>query len=420
MKPRPSFTCAWLRLALWLAFLAGLPMGQAWAQKLVSPVHGYLSIEPYEARLEFVVTYAEAALWLGLPAAEGNLDPARREVIERGAAAWLAGKCQVRLSETDQAADADTGPETFALQRTHFVRTDAVEGLAVEDRDAVPLAEALLGVVFAAPRDGPPVSVRVDWEVFPRGGAPAIVEIGSEDERITREVTPASPRLEWRPVKPIGEPGLLTLPPVRVPGVWRLPWLSLALAGGALVVAGIAWRRPAWRRGAGAGAFFLVAGALLVFGLGWGVRPWVPPWAGAPAPTPETADEIAFGLLRNIYHSFDYRSEERIYDTLRGSATEGLVGRLFLEVTRSLQVKGQGGARVRVLNLDLRKCEVTRYQGRPVAEFDAECEWIAIGNITHWGHTHKRLNRYRALLTIRGEDGRWRLAAIDLRDETRL
>lgn len=397
----------WVGLA-WCFLLSG----SVQAQKLAGPVQGYVSVEPYEIRLEFVIRYSEAAHWLGLGEPVGALDPAQRTSLEERTAAWLAGKCPVSV-------DDDPEPLTFKLQRSHFVRTDPEKGLVVEDRDEVLLQEARLGVVFATNRTRPPKKVSVHWEVFPQAGTPAIIEIGSEDERITREATPGSATIEWTPSKPILEPALLAMPPVPRPSEVRVPWLAVGICGCGIAGAFFFRRHPKGFLPVGI-AFGAGVVALGVYALGIGETGWSPPWARVEAPTPAVADEITFGLLRNVYHAFDFRSEESIYDTLRASASESLVGRVFLEVTRSLQVEGQGGARVRVLNLDLRKCEVTRFQDRPAAEFDAECEWIAIGNVTHWGHTHKRLNRYRATLTISGAEGQWKLTGIELHDESRL
>ncbi|MGD9748694.1 MAG: hypothetical protein AB7V57_20300, partial [Verrucomicrobiales bacterium] len=117
----PANSCfLWVGLA-WCFLLSG----SVQAQKLAGPVQGYVSVEPYEIRLEFVIRYSEAAHWLGLGEPVGALDPAQRTSLEERTAAWLAGKCPVTV-------DDDPEPLTYKLQRSHFVRTDPEKGLVVE------------------------------------------------------------------------------------------------------------------------------------------------------------------------------------------------------------------------------------------------------------------------------------------------
>ena len=60
------------------------------------------------------------------------------------------------------------------------------------------------------------------------------------------------------------------------------------------------------------------------------------------------AADVVGGLLRNVYHAFDYRQEERIYDTLAHSVAGDLLQRVYLETRGALELQNQGGARVKV------------------------------------------------------------------------
>ena len=48
------------------------------------------------------------------------------------------------------------------------------------------------------------------------------------------------------------------------------------------------------------------------------------------------------------------------------------------------------------------------------------CRWDAAGSVGHWGHVHRRANRYDASITIRPVDGAWKITAIEVRQERRL
>ena len=55
--------------------------------------------------------------------------------------------------------------------------------------------------------------------------------------------------------------------------------------------------------------------------------------------------EVVEGLLRNVYHAFDYREEERIYDTLATSVAGELLRQTYLETQRGLELASQANPR---------------------------------------------------------------------------
>ncbi len=400
---QPSLLAAFPRLCLALALTAsfcphpGL-RGQA---PDTPPVRGYLSVEPFELRKEFVLRFDAIAERIG---ASGVIviEATNRADLEGRIGDWLEGKCPVEV---------DGEPLAMERDRVHFVRPDPEKGLVVEDRETVPAAEALVGVVFAAALDGPPERVKVIWEVFPPDGSEAIVEAGARGQRAARKLTPGNAELVWENEAGLAVPELLKLPaPPEQAAFWQWKpfvwgcWVVVA----ATTIAGF-FLRGQWRV--------------------WSIMLWFWAMAGGLAPvlsreeairvTPEEADEISYALLRNIYHAFDYRRESDIYDVLAASADGELLTKIYLEVRRSLQVESQGGARVRITDLDLRKCEVVSPWEAP-GSFGAACEWVAVGTVTHWGHTHDRVNRYRATMTIGVRDDEWRLLDLELESEERI
>lgn len=332
-----------------------------------------------------------------------SIDASNRADLESRIGEWLEGRCPV---EVDGAAIS------MERDRVHFVRPDPEKGLVVEDRESVPVAEALVGVVFAAALDGPPDTVRVIWEVFPADGSEAIVEAGARGQRAARKLTPENAELIWENEAGLAVPELLALPPVpERAGSGALPRI-VAIVFGVVGVVLLLWSLRL--KGTGKTGAILVG--LMGFAAGAGIFS-----QGKPQPltvTAEQADEISYALLRNIYHAFDYRRESDIYDVLAKSAEGELLTQIYLEVQRSLQVESQGGARVRVTNLDLRKCELA--ETPPEEGFVANCEWVAVGTVTHWGHTHDRVNRYKALMMIGPREGEWRLLDLELESEERL
>lgn len=366
----------------------------------VSPVRGYLSVEAFELRKEFVLRFDTIASRVGADAVT-VIDAANRAGLEKTIGDWLADKCPVTV---------DGAPVAMEMDRVHFVRPDLEKGLVVEDRETVPAGEALVGVVFAAALEGPPGEVRVKWDVFPADGSSAVVYSGTRGQLSGRELRPKNPELVWKNEAALAVPELLSLPPIPA-GSWTdvlvtprgLIALGLILTGAIIAIA------KRGRLGFSAIAGLTIA-ALGLLSKGASGKREIAVTAGQ-------ADEISYALLRNVYHAFDYRRESDIYDTLAKSAAGDLLSQIYLEVQKSLQVETQGGARVRVTDVDLRKCELA---GSEPGKFKADCEWVAVGTVTHWGHTHDRVNKYRAKLSIGPVDGQWRLMALELLSEERV
>ena len=54
------------------------------------------------------------------------------------------------------------------------------------------------------------------------------------------------------------------------------------------------------------------------------------------------------------------------------------------------------------------------------AGFIADCEWTALGTVGHWGHSHTRVNRYTARVTVQPVQGEWKLTDLEVREARRL
>ena len=404
LPPKLRFRFPRFGLPAWVVLGVGFTV-PAQSQGLISPLHGYLLIEPFEVRQEYVFRFDTLADRLG-EASTTSITAENRTKLETAIGEFLAGKSPVAI-------DGKAGP--LELDRVHFVRPDPEKGLVVDERDSIPAVEALVGAVFAIAVAAPPQEVSVTWEVFPANGEPAIVEAGIRGQRVARRLTPEENQLTWKNEGGLVAPELLELPEVpeiSEEGGWQLK-MALLVGAFSIVLLGFSFcSRGARRRIAG---FMAVGLGLVAIGLAI-ARPKAP----ALRVSAEEADEIVYALLRNIYHAFDYRRESDIYDVLAESAEGELLTRIYLEVSRSLEVESQGGARVRVTDLDLRKCELAESKPGEVPSIVTRCEWVAVGTVTHWGHTHDRVNRYRALLEIAPREQAWRLIDLELESEERI
>jgi hypothetical protein len=140
-------------------------------------------------------------------------------------------------------------------------------------------------------------------------------------------------------------------------------------------------------------------------------------WGRTARPSDEIVAGVVSGLLHNVYRAFDFRGEERIYDVLSASVEGDLLTRIFIEVRQSLELVNQGGARVKVQQIDL--VDLDARPGRN-GGFLATATWNVRGSVGHWGHLHQRNNQVRAELDIEPVGAVWKLTGIEILEEQRL
>ena len=135
-------------------------------------------------------------------------------------------------------------------------------------------------------------------------------------------------------------------------------------------------------------------------------------------PANDNAKAIVANLLHNVYRAFDYREESEIYDVLARSVGEELLTDIYLSTRRSLVLKKQGGAQSKVKDISLEALTI-----KPSDEdnsFIAEATWTVNGSVGHWGHIHKRSNRYEAEFVIGEVDKVWKIKTMKVYNEERI
>jgi hypothetical protein len=138
-------------------------------------------------------------------------------------------------------------------------------------------------------------------------------------------------------------------------------------------------------------------------------------------PPPLSDDEtrtVVSSLLRNVYVAFDFRGEDQIYDTLSRSTSGDLLTQIYLDTRKSLELQSQGGARVKVKQVELLEIEPAPLKA--AAGFVATCTWTVRGSVGHWGHIHQRTNKYKARITIQPVDGDWKITELQVLQEERV
>jgi len=372
-------------------------------RQFYAPISAYLYVEPYEVRKEVVFRPRDLQQWvdLGLEGVD-TIRVAQQEDVMQRAVEFLRSRNPVTIDGT---------PAEGYLDRAHFIyRNLRTSGVFDPPRD-LDATTATMGVIFTYPTDGLPEEVAMEWQLFderiPEVPSSATDEAGS----LPYTLRPDDNVLRWQNF--LTNPTLPVLVDVTSPPRGRLVFLLVAVAAlvGLAVLTGLHGRglirgaRPSRRVALTALSFVIILGVSVPATIRLGV-------------SDDEAKEVLGTLLRNVYLAFDYRDEERIYDTLEKSVAGELLTDVFLETRRSLELENQGGARAKVK-------EVTILEGRysPTdggAGFVSILRWTVRGSVGHWGHIHQRTNQYQARIVVRADDGQWKIVELEVLEERRL
>lgn len=369
-------------------------------RRLYAPFHAFLYVDPFEVRKEIILRPRDLQRWVDLGIDGADVIPAESqpEMLRRIA----------DFLRTRQAVVIDGRSVEPELLRASFLRRTLRASTVIDPPEDLPSASATVGVIFAYAVPGMPQHATMEWDLF--------------DERVqtvpVASVDPAGPlagyvderhaTLEWTnylKFDPMPQTAVVGTPPAawERATVWaRWPLAVAALAW--LLVTVLRARSGRWRAPA--------VGALLLASVTAGAFA-----AGRRAVmTEERARSVVGGLLHNVYRAFDFREQEKVYDLLARSVHGDLLTSTYLETRRSLEVRNQGGARVRVSEL-----EVIDIAVEPAGEgFRARTRWNVAGSVGHWGHLHRRSNRYLAEVEVQPTDGAWRLVSLEVLEEERL
>jgi len=285
-------------------------------------------------------------------------------------------------------------------------------------------------LVFDYPVIGEPQRMGLTWGAYPLEApweAPAPTSEGAQPMDVTARL--AVPGDEVLITFTEDEPGFLwhrnaeleerfnALPDMPVPRRPSVHLLSsallllvagLALCGGNRVRRSLSWSLPA---------------ALLGAWATWSVAVVPLPFGDDDLPTASQARALFEPLHANIYRAFDFTTESDIYDALARTVDGQLLASLYDQVYRGLIMAEHGGAvsrvsAVRLTETNVRSIGNTPPSGRP--GFTIEARWQVDGVVHHWGHSHSRVNEYRALYTVASTDDGWRIVGSQILEQRRV
>lgn len=343
-----------------------------------------------------------------------------------------------------------TGGAPVVVNRPNSVTIDGVptQPLLVEFRVVRPAPETRPGFVEVAqaqwqqvlvvveyPCKTPPRSVGLVWGTYPRDFLASDRDLAplSEVEAILiaeGETSPITfrehePEYVWHASATPLEARFQKVPSASAQTLRTLPALSLSLiAVGILAGATLYFRAPTHRRRTVFFATVLSASLLAVWAWPLG-RTALPGWLNPrpPLPSPSEALAIFQPLQANIYRAFDYTAESEIYDALARSVDGPLLAKTYDDIYRSLILHEEGGALCRVKSVHPVSTEIEAIAVDPdrhAPQLTLQARWRVEGVVYHWGHSHSRINEYRARYTVATVAAGWRITGIEPMEQRRV
>lgn len=368
---------------------------------------GYLYVEPNLARFEVMLDATTVLEWTKLPVTAELTAEAQKQLTDT-VAPKASGWCRVGAEQ----------PGAGTFRGAMIVRGKPGATLPLEEGVTLPTRDAMVGLIWEFPLPPAPKTVFIEWTGYIQGQKklPIRVFFGSKSEVI--EAVPELKQLVWRSLGRLPLPAPLSpVPLIDEPEPMRLPVASVVWFAGGLFV--LFFCLAGGHRLPGGGVAFSAAwlfGALMTWPL---LVIHIPRDSDALAIHEKPAAEaILSPLLRNVYRAFDFRTESDIYDTLARSVNGELLRKLYLETLQALTLEGREGTRVTISEFS---AEIMELKENPTGTgFIAECQWTALGTVGHWGHSHTRVNRYTAEVTVSPVKGEWKIVSLEVREARRI
>jgi hypothetical protein len=367
-----------------------------------SPMTGFIYVEPFEVRKEIIVRPYDIQQWVDL-GLEGQdvIRADQQDEIKRRIVEFLEPHFRVKIDDV---------PVEGTLDRVNFLRRTLKSSTVIDQQD-IELLPATVGLIYVYPTTGLPQSVEMEWDIFTekmqRVPSASVDQAGP----LPVMLEPDFNVLRWDNY--LKHPDIPTLVEIQSPpdaiqkaaarGQWVMPGLSLLI-----IVYIFRSRKTGAGRSGAALAALLISLVLAGFLIHQNRQSRL---------NPERLDQLVGDLLHNVYRAFDYRGEEVIYDVLAQSASGSLLTDIYLETRRGLELANQGGARVKVKDIEMQESTLVDSQGDSLT---VESRWNVFGSVGHWGHIHQRKNGYHARLEISEVDGAWKLTGLEILEEERL
>ena len=378
-----------------------------------SALMSFLYVEPYEVRHEILTRVKDLETWMDLGLrGDAYIEVDELEPLKQRIGDFLLTRNPVLV---------DGRALKPILDRSNYVKVALTGIQLVEKPERLEISTAIVGVIIAYLTDGMPQQVTVDWDLFtdqiqqvpatatdPAGPLPSFV---SPDDNV----------LTWTNfLKNYQMPTVRQVAVADTLGDVKIPLGSILFAAAILPVG---WRLRTARR---VGKPFVLPSVVILVLLGGALLSY--PYTQVSIAKPvlmagdlndEQAQQLLQALLKNVYRAFDFRDESDVYDKLALSVEGDLLTDIYLQNRKSFAVRRAGGAQAKVQDVDIQHARAERQAG-DTPTYAIRGQWTATGTVGHWGHVHTRKNQYDAIVTVKADQGDWKISGLELLEEQRI
>ena len=366
----------------------------------------FLYVDPYEIRHEVLVRLKDLDQWIELQyGIDDVLEVTELDSIKNLVADFL-------IKRNDVYIDGIKGSPT--LDKVHFVEVK-LSGIQIQEIPAaLNYSSAIIGVIFVFPHDSIPQQVNVNWDLWSKQVQTVPCVMTDPAGPMPYNISPDDSVLVWKNyMKNYQLPNVSEIQVSQAS--LKIPFITLILLG--LVVFQVR-RKMIGKTQKMRWGWLILAVLVGLIGLVIHITIPVPFMQKKNFSTPE-AKELIGSLLKNTYRAFDFRKESDVYDKLSVSMEGELLSEIYIQTKRSMVLEQQGGIMVKLKSVDLLDVEAVDAEELKDDALAYQCEWVVEGNVGHWGHLHRRINQYQALMKINPVDGLWKMYDLEIIEETR-
>ncbi|MBK3517803.1 HupE/UreJ family protein [Carboxylicivirga marina] len=373
---------------------------------MTSPIMVFLSVEPYEARKEILIKGSELVRILKLKTKK-NMIPAEQQEEIKARLEQLISTSDTTYINNHQIKAEKVNVNFVTLGRGGV----SIKETAVDED----INEAIIGISLNYLMDDYPDSIRFAWHLFPDNHE---IDLSMVDPHATSAdiLCPDNNMVTWESrIKGFKVPAIepIEVKNRPIPIVSYGLWLILA------IVFIILWY---YRREKLEGTKNRICLLSLLI-LGFALFPFARPVLAMNAishgkPSVEKGERLLGDLLTNVYRAFDRKQEDVVYDRLAMSVTNEQLVEIYLQNRESMALENRGGARATVDEVNI--TELHKLSKLETNIYKVDIEWKVRGSVNHFGHTHYRQNKYRALVTFIIEKNVWKISDIEILDARRL
>jgi len=378
-----------------------------------SALMSFLYVEPYEVRHEILTRVKDLQAWmdLGLRGDEyievDELEPLKQRIGE-----FLLTRNPVLV---------DGQALKPILDRANYVKVSITGIQLVEKPQRLEISTAIVGVIIAYITEGLPQQVTVDWQLFTDQIQQVPATATDPAGPLPTYLTPDDKVHTWTNfLKNYQMPTVRQVAVADTLGDVKIPLGSILFA---VAILPVGWRLRVARR-EGKPLVTLSVVTLVLLGGALVSYPYTQVSVARPALMAghlddAQAQQLLQALLKNVYRAFDFRDESDVYDKLALSIEGDLLTDIYLQNRKSFAVQKAGGAQAKVKEVDIQHAQA-EWQAGAIPTYAIRGQWTATGTVGHWGHVHTRRNQYDAIVTVKADQGGWKISGLELLEEQRI